>query len=44
VGISWFYRWKVALGQKPDYESSPDPPQWIQKGFEEARKAHAQQR
>jgi peptidoglycan-N-acetylglucosamine deacetylase len=43
VGISWIDRWKVALGQKPDYEHNPDPPVWVQKGFEEIRRAHAEQ-
>jgi peptidoglycan/xylan/chitin deacetylase (PgdA/CDA1 family) len=43
VGISWFMRWKVAFGQKPDYEKSPEPPKWVQQGFEESRRAHSKQ-
>lgn len=39
VGISWLERWKVAFGQKPDYERDPDPPAWVSKMFEEIRKA-----
>ncbi|HEY2108984.1 MAG TPA: polysaccharide deacetylase family protein [Candidatus Acidoferrales bacterium] len=41
VGISWLTRWKLAFGQKPDYQNSPDPPKWVQQGFEEIRSAHA---
>ena len=43
VGISWLMRWKVAFGQKPDYEKSPEPPKWVQQGFEESRRAHSKQ-
>jgi peptidoglycan-N-acetylglucosamine deacetylase len=43
VGISWLTRWKMAFGQKPDYEKSPDPPKWIQQGFEDSRRAHSKQ-
>ncbi len=43
VGISWLTRWKVSFGQKPDYEKSPDPPKWIQQGFDESRRAHSKQ-
>jgi hypothetical protein len=43
VGISWLMRWKVALGQKPDFEKSPVPPTWVQQGFEESRRAHSKQ-
>jgi peptidoglycan/xylan/chitin deacetylase (PgdA/CDA1 family) len=31
VGISWLLRWKVAFGQKADYEQGPDPPAWALK-------------
>ena len=41
VGISWLTRWKLAFGQKPDYQNSPEPPKWVQQGFEEIRSAHA---
>lgn len=41
VGISWLTRWKLAFGQKPDYENNPEPPKWVQQGFEEIRAAHA---
>jgi peptidoglycan-N-acetylglucosamine deacetylase len=41
VGITWFDRWKVALGQKPDYQHNPDPPEWVEKMFNDIRKAHA---
>ena len=41
VGISWLTRWKLAFGQKPDYQNSPDPPKWVQEGFERIRSAHA---
>jgi peptidoglycan-N-acetylglucosamine deacetylase len=43
VGISWLMRWKVAFGQKPDFEKSPEPPTWVQQGFEESRRAHSKQ-
>ena len=43
VGISWLTRWKMAFGQKPDYEKSPDPPKWIQQGFEDSRRAHSKE-
>lgn len=43
VGISWLTRWKLAFGQKPDYQNSPEPPKWVQQGFEEIRSAHAKQ-
>jgi peptidoglycan/xylan/chitin deacetylase (PgdA/CDA1 family) len=42
TGISWIDRWKVALGQKPDYENNPEPPAWVGRKFEEIRRAHAQ--
>jgi peptidoglycan/xylan/chitin deacetylase (PgdA/CDA1 family) len=41
VGISWLTRWKPAFGQKPDYQNSPEPPKWVQQGFEEIRSAHS---
>jgi peptidoglycan/xylan/chitin deacetylase (PgdA/CDA1 family) len=41
VGISWLVRWKVAFGQKPDIEKSPEPLMWVQQGFEESRRAHS---
>jgi peptidoglycan/xylan/chitin deacetylase (PgdA/CDA1 family) len=43
IGISWLTRWKLAFGQKPDYQNSPEPPKWVQQGFEEIRSAHAKQ-
>ena len=43
VGISWLTRWKLAFGQKPDYQNSPEPPKWVQQGFEEIRNAHSKQ-
>jgi peptidoglycan/xylan/chitin deacetylase (PgdA/CDA1 family) len=42
VGISWIDRWKVAFGQKPDYEHNPDPPAWVEQKFEEIRRVHPQ--
>jgi peptidoglycan/xylan/chitin deacetylase (PgdA/CDA1 family) len=42
VGISWIDRWKVSLGQKPDYEHNPDPPKWVEQKSDEIRRAHAQ--
>jgi peptidoglycan/xylan/chitin deacetylase (PgdA/CDA1 family) len=42
TGISWIDRWKVALGQKPDYENNPEPPAWVGKKSEEIRRAHEQ--
>jgi peptidoglycan/xylan/chitin deacetylase (PgdA/CDA1 family) len=43
VGISWLTRWKISFGQKPDYEKGPDPPKWVQQGFDESRRAHSKQ-
>lgn len=43
IGISWLTRWKLAFGQKPDYQNSPEPPKWVQQGFEEIRSTHAKQ-
>ena len=43
VGISWLTRWKLAFGQKPDYQNSPEPPKWVQEGFERIRSAHSKQ-
>jgi peptidoglycan/xylan/chitin deacetylase (PgdA/CDA1 family) len=42
-GISWLARWKLAFGQKPDYQNSPQPPKWVQQGFEGIRRAHIKQ-
>ena len=42
TGISWIDRWKVALGQKPDYKNNPEPPAWVGQQFEQIRGAHAQ--
>jgi len=33
----------VAFGQKPDFEKNPEPPSWVQQGFEESRRAHTKQ-
>jgi peptidoglycan/xylan/chitin deacetylase (PgdA/CDA1 family) len=41
AGISWIERWKLAFGQKPDYENNPDPPDWVTKKFQQIRKANA---
>src|SRR5215831_10349670 len=43
AGISWLDRWRVAFGQKADYEHDPDPPEWVMKRFAEIRKAAANQ-
>lgn len=40
-GFSWLTRWKLAFGQKADYQNDPDPPKWIIKMSNEARKANA---
>jgi peptidoglycan-N-acetylglucosamine deacetylase len=28
-GFSWLLRWKMAFGQKADWQNEPDPPAWI---------------
>jgi len=38
-GISWLTRWKLAFGQKADYENDPDPPKWVLQASNEIRKA-----
>jgi peptidoglycan/xylan/chitin deacetylase (PgdA/CDA1 family) len=40
-GISWLTRWKLAFGQKPDYENDPDPPKWVLQASDDIRKAKA---
>ena len=42
VGISWLNRWRLAFGQKSDYEKAPEPPKWVMQKFEEIRRAHSQ--
>lgn len=42
-GFSWLIRWKLAFGQKADWENEPDPPDWIMKRSGELRRAkHSQ--
>jgi peptidoglycan/xylan/chitin deacetylase (PgdA/CDA1 family) len=38
-GISWLTRWKLAFGQKADYENDPDPPKWVLQASNDIRKA-----
>ena len=38
-GISWLTRWKLAFGQKADYENDPDPPKWVMQASNDIRKA-----
>jgi peptidoglycan/xylan/chitin deacetylase (PgdA/CDA1 family) len=40
-GISWLTRWKLAFGQKADYENDPDPPKWVLQSSNDIRKAKA---
>jgi peptidoglycan-N-acetylglucosamine deacetylase len=40
-GISWLTRWKLAFGQKADYENDPDPPKWVLQMSNDIRKAKA---
>jgi hypothetical protein len=40
-GISWLTRWKLAFGQKADYENDPDPPKWLMQASKDARKANS---
>lgn len=38
-GFSYLIRWKLAFGQKADWENEPDPPAWVQKMSTELRQA-----
>lgn len=38
-GFSYLIRWKMAFGQKADWENEPDPPAWVQKMSKELRQA-----
>jgi peptidoglycan/xylan/chitin deacetylase (PgdA/CDA1 family) len=40
-GISWLTRWKLAFGQKADYENDPDPPKWLMQASNDIRKANS---
>lgn len=42
-GFSWLIRWKLAFGQKADWQSEPDPPAWVLKISKEMRQAKRQQ-
>ncbi|HVH73104.1 MAG TPA: polysaccharide deacetylase family protein, partial [Candidatus Dormibacteraeota bacterium] len=38
-GFSYLIRWKLAFGQKADWENEPDPPAWVLKMSKELRQA-----
>lgn len=38
-GFSWLIRWKLAFGQKADWQNEPDPPAWIDKMATDIRRA-----
>ncbi len=38
-GFSWLIRWKLAFGQKADWQNEPDPPTWIIKMSKNIRRA-----
>ncbi len=38
-GFSWLVRWKLAFGQKADWQNEPDPPQWVIKMSDQIRQA-----
>ena len=38
TGISWLLRWRLAFGQKPNFEQGPEPPAWANTIFEQMRK------
>lgn len=40
-GISWLTRWKLAFGQKADYENDPDPPKWVLQASNDIRKVNS---
>jgi peptidoglycan/xylan/chitin deacetylase (PgdA/CDA1 family) len=42
-GFSWLIRWKLAFGQKADWQGEPDPPAWVLKISKEMRQAKRQQ-
>lgn len=42
-GFSYLTRWKLAFGQKADWENEPDPPAWVQKMSKELRQAKRKQ-
>ena|SRR5579864_637678 len=42
-GFSWLIRWKLAFGQKADWQSEPDPPAWVLKISKEMRQAKRRQ-
>lgn len=37
-GFSYLIRWKLAFGQKADWENEPDPPAWVIKISKEMRR------
>jgi peptidoglycan-N-acetylglucosamine deacetylase len=41
-GISWLTRWKLAFGQRANYEDDPDPPKWVIEMSTKMRKAHGE--
>jgi peptidoglycan-N-acetylglucosamine deacetylase len=38
-GFSWLIRWKLAFGQKADWQNEPDPPGWVVKMSNDIRQA-----
>jgi peptidoglycan/xylan/chitin deacetylase (PgdA/CDA1 family) len=42
-GFSWLIRWKLAFGQKADWQNEPDPPEWIMKSSNDIRRANQKQ-
>jgi peptidoglycan-N-acetylglucosamine deacetylase len=41
-GISWLTRWKLAFGQRADYENDPDPPKWVIELSNKLRKSNGE--
>lgn len=38
-GFSWLIRWRLAFGQKADWQNEPDPPTWVMKMSNDLRQA-----
>jgi len=40
AGFSWLIRWKLAFGQKADWQDEPNPPEWVSRMSDDIRKAN----
>lgn len=38
AGFSWLIRWKLAFGQKADWQDEPNPPEWVSNMSDEIRR------